>query len=181
MNGKRLVSKGLASAFTLSFLVTVLAPVNAGSFTAPASSTADVPLAQVSPTQRSNQSRANRTAETATASPPIAQSVTRTTGLTETAVTTNTAVVTVVETLTGTTILTDTATGAEAAVSSDEQPAVPAQIDDSAYANALEGTILANRTESSVRFFVEGQTFLLDPLRSIGLDLPRVDRCPQPL
>ncbi|MCB9160084.1 MAG: hypothetical protein H6644_09525 [Caldilineaceae bacterium] len=38
----------------------------------------------------------------------------------------------------------------------------------------LEGTIVANRSDASVRFFVEGQLFTLDPRRSIGLDLPRV-------
>ena len=44
---------------------------------------------------------------------------------------------------------------------------------ESEYDEVLEGTILANRTASSVRFFVEGETYLLDPGRSIGLDLPR--------
>ena len=41
------------------------------------------------------------------------------------------------------------------------------------YAGALEGTIIANRTELPVRFFVEGQTYDLAPLRSLGLLLPR--------
>lgn len=41
------------------------------------------------------------------------------------------------------------------------------------YASVLEGTIIANRTELPVRFFVEGQTFDLAPLRSLGLQLPR--------
>jgi hypothetical protein len=45
---------------------------------------------------------------------------------------------------------------------------------DAAYAEPIEGTIIANRTETDVRFFVEGATYTLDPLRSIGLDLPRV-------
>lgn len=38
----------------------------------------------------------------------------------------------------------------------------------------LEGTIIANRTELPVQFFVEGQTYSLDPRRSMGLSLPRV-------
>jgi hypothetical protein len=45
--------------------------------------------------------------------------------------------------------------------------------DDSAFAGALEGTIIANRTDLDVRFFVEGQTFDLAPLRSLGLPLLR--------
>lgn len=38
----------------------------------------------------------------------------------------------------------------------------------------LEGTIIANRTELPVQFFVEGQTYSLEPRRSMGLSLPRV-------
>ena len=40
-------------------------------------------------------------------------------------------------------------------------------------AGILAGTIIANRTEASVRYFVEGQTYDLAPLRSVGLQLPR--------
>ena len=45
---------------------------------------------------------------------------------------------------------------------------------DAEYAGPIEGTIIANRTEANVRFFVEGATYNLAPLRSIGLSLPRV-------
>lgn len=45
---------------------------------------------------------------------------------------------------------------------------------DAEYAGPIEGTIIANRTEVKVRFFVEGATYELAPLRSIGLSLPRV-------
>ncbi|MFN8439885.1 MAG: hypothetical protein U0175_03900 [Caldilineaceae bacterium] len=45
--------------------------------------------------------------------------------------------------------------------------------DDSAYSSIISGTIIANRTEQQALFFVEGATYLLDPLRSIGLQLPR--------
>ena len=38
----------------------------------------------------------------------------------------------------------------------------------------VEGTIVANRTDANVRFFLEGDTFLIDPQRAIGLELPRV-------
>lgn len=45
---------------------------------------------------------------------------------------------------------------------------------DAAYALPIEGTIIANRTDGTIRFFVEGATYELDALRSIGLELPRV-------
>jgi len=48
------------------------------------------------------------------------------------------------------------------------------QVLDEEYAGPIEGTIIANRTESNVRFFVEGATYELAPLRSVGLTLPRV-------
>ena len=44
---------------------------------------------------------------------------------------------------------------------------------DEAYAKAITGTIIANRTEAKLRFFVEGATYDLDALRSIGVALPR--------
>ena len=44
---------------------------------------------------------------------------------------------------------------------------------DAAYSSIISGTIIANRTEQQALFFVEGATYLLDPLRSIGLQLPR--------
>ena len=44
---------------------------------------------------------------------------------------------------------------------------------DPIYSSIISGTIVANRTEQQVLFFVEGATYLLDPLRSIGLQLPR--------
>lgn len=37
----------------------------------------------------------------------------------------------------------------------------------------LEGTIIANRTETTIRFFVEGKTYELIGLRSQGINLPR--------
>lgn len=40
-------------------------------------------------------------------------------------------------------------------------------------AGPIEGTIIANRTQAEVQFFVEGQTYTLSPLRSQGLALPR--------
>ena len=44
---------------------------------------------------------------------------------------------------------------------------------DAEYASVLEGTIVANRTESIVRFFVEGQTYEVAPRRAFGVNLPR--------
>lgn len=37
----------------------------------------------------------------------------------------------------------------------------------------IEGTVIANRTDSTVQFFVEGKTWQLDPLRSAGVELAR--------
>jgi len=51
-------------------------------------------------------------------------------------------------------------------------PSDPSALD-ARYAGALEGTIIANRTAANVRYFVEGQTYDLAALRSIGLQLPR--------
>jgi len=44
---------------------------------------------------------------------------------------------------------------------------------DEAYAAVLEGTIIANRSDAPIRFFVEGRTYEVAPLRSIGLSLLR--------
>ena len=95
-------------------------------------------------------------ATSAAATPAVATSV----GITETLGLTTTAPLTGSTVISATPILSETA---EAAT-----------IDDAAYAGVLQGTILANRTDSAIRFFVEGQTYTLDALRSIGLDLPRV-------
>jgi hypothetical protein len=37
----------------------------------------------------------------------------------------------------------------------------------------VEGTVIANRTNATVQFFVEGKTWQLDPLRSAGVNLAR--------
>ncbi|MCX6045038.1 MAG: hypothetical protein NT075_07985 [Chloroflexi bacterium] len=54
-------------------------------------------------------------------------------------------------------------------------PATPAPTPDAdaAYTGAITGTVIANRTEAKIRFFVEGATYNLEPLRSLGLTLPR--------
>ena len=44
---------------------------------------------------------------------------------------------------------------------------------DEVYREVLMGTIIANRTDVPIRFFVEGRTVEVAPLRSIGLDLMR--------
>lgn len=66
--------------------------------------------------------------------------------------------------------VTDTGTSTPTSVAPIVDTSTP---DDSAFARALEGTIIANRTDLNVRFFVEGQTFDLAPLRSLGLPLLR--------
>lgn len=44
---------------------------------------------------------------------------------------------------------------------------------DALYADILSGTIIANRTSVPIRFFVEGRTYEVAPLRAIGLELLR--------
>ncbi|MCS6825092.1 MAG: hypothetical protein NZ553_00620, partial [Caldilinea sp.] len=44
---------------------------------------------------------------------------------------------------------------------------------DALYTDVLSGTIIANRTDAPVRFFVEGRTYEVAPLRAIGLELLR--------
>ncbi|OUC05526.1 hypothetical protein RY27_26740, partial [Litorilinea aerophila] len=38
----------------------------------------------------------------------------------------------------------------------------------------LAGTIIANRSTATIKFFVEGETYTVAPERSLGLNLPRV-------
>jgi hypothetical protein len=61
-------------------------------------------------------------------------------------------------------------------ISTTASPAVPGGSDsalDEQYSEILAGTIIANRSEVSIRFFVEGQTYEVAPLRSVGIALPR--------
>ncbi|MFN8470473.1 MAG: hypothetical protein U0X20_33270, partial [Caldilineaceae bacterium] len=69
--------------------------------------------------------------------------------------------------LTGTEVITPSSTLTEAVT------AAPDSTLDSQYAGVLEGTIIANRTDANVRYFVEGQVYDLAPLRASGLPLPR--------
>ena len=91
------------------------------------------------------------------------QPLTPTGSLTSTVGVTLTAVVEV----TTTAALTDT-TGALT-----EETALDDAALDEAYAAVLEGTIIANRADAPIRFFVEGRTYEVAPLRSIGLTLLR--------
>ncbi|MCB0044420.1 MAG: hypothetical protein KDD92_03220 [Caldilineaceae bacterium] len=93
------------------------------------------------------------------------QTITATTGVTGVAVITDVTTITDVAGLTETTAVT---TGNAV---SDTAPALAA---DSAYTAVVEGTIIANRTDAAVRFFVEGETTRLDAQRALGLDLTRI-------
>ena len=75
--------------------------------------------------------------------------------------------------LTGTMALTGTEAITSGSTLTEEVTATPDPTLDSQYAGVLEGTIIANRTDSNVRFFVEGQVYDLVPLRALGLPLPR--------
>lgn len=61
---------------------------------------------------------------------------------------------------------------AEAEADEPDAPLDEGQLD-ALYSDALEGTIIANRTPANVTFFVEGELYRLAPLRSFGLELPR--------
>ena len=76
-------------------------------------------------------------------------------------------------TLTGAIALTSTEAITSGSTLTEEVTAAPDPTLDSQYAGVLEGTIIANRTDSNVRFFVEGQVYDLAPLRALGLPLPR--------
>jgi hypothetical protein len=115
-------------------------------------------------------------AETDTTEPVTStRSITASTGISGPAAITGTAPVTVSTPLTGAAAITDTetVTGTPAITSTGSITDSAAELD-AAYAEVVEGTIVANRTAADVRFFVEGETFMLDPQRSLGLDLPRV-------
>jgi len=96
------------------------------------------------------------------------QSVTVTLPLTDSAPLTATTPITTTEGLT-------TAQAADGAAQLLPEPtATPdATALDDEYSGVLVGTILANRTDAQVRFFVEGQTYEIAPLRALSLELPR--------
>ena len=56
---------------------------------------------------------------------------------------------------------------------STELPSSQPALTDAAYAEAIDGTVVANRTSASVTFFVEGELYRLAPLRSLGIQLRR--------
>jgi len=107
------------------------------------------------------------------AQPAVQQSaqVTTTQALTATAPLTNTTILTPATVLTATTAL--TATGAAGQLLPEPAATADATALDEEYSGILEGTILANRTDAQVRFFVEGQTYEIAPLRALSLELPR--------
>ncbi len=107
------------------------------------------------------------------AQPAVQQSaqLTTTQALTATAPLTNTTILTPATVLTATTAL--TATGAAGQLLPEPAATADATALDEEYSGILEGTILANRTDAQVRFFVEGQTYEIAPLRALSLELPR--------
>jgi hypothetical protein len=70
----------------------------------------------------------------------------------------------------------ETSQPAEATVEPADDALPPGQTDlseDNPVLGIVDGTILANRTDMTIKFFVEGQIYEVATLRSIGLDLPR--------
>lgn len=116
---------------------------------------------------------------TATVDASAAITVSDTTAVSDTAIVSATGALSDTATLSATLLMTVTV---PATVTSTVTPAVTStvavsteqQVLDAEYAGPIEGTIIANRTEANIRFFVEGATYELAPLRSIGLSLPRV-------
>lgn len=109
-----------------------------------------------------------------TPSQPVVQQsaqVTTTQALTATLPLTTTTALTATAALTATTGL--TSTDAAGQLLAEPTATVDATAIDGEYSGILEGTILANRTDAQVRFFVEGQTYEIAPLRAISLNLPR--------
>ena len=96
----------------------------------------------------------------------VASTMTAATGVTDTVATAT--LVTATVGVTSTEILTAT----EDALPAEETEADDAALDE-VYAAVLEGTIIANRADAPIRFFVEGRTYEVAPLRSIGLTLLR--------
>ncbi|MFN3335724.1 MAG: hypothetical protein ACK47M_24760, partial [Caldilinea sp.] len=111
----------------------------------------------------------NQQLPTPTPTLPTSISVRQRQPLTQTGSLTTTAGVTLTAAaeVTATAALTDT-TGALA-----EETVLDDAALDEAYAAILEGTIIANRADAPIRFFVEGRTYEVAPLRSIGLTLLR--------
>ncbi|NJN81437.1 MAG: hypothetical protein HC802_03575, partial [Caldilineaceae bacterium] len=70
--------------------------------------------------------------------------------------------------------LSSEAPGAPEAAAPSPTPTPDPSLLDAAYAGVLEGTIVANRTEWNVTFFVDGVTYNLAPMRSLGLQLARL-------
>lgn len=97
-----------------------------------------------------------------TATVGVSLTTTLTNPVATTAAVTNTGVVTAATTITPT----------EVVVGLSDNPGDEAATD-AAYGAILEGTIIANRADVSIRFFVEGRTYEVSPLRSIGLELLR--------
>jgi len=61
----------------------------------------------------------------------------------------------------------------ESGAALDEVASIDSTLTDAAYADAIDGTVVANRTSASVTFFVEGELYRLAPLRSLGIQLRR--------
>jgi hypothetical protein len=106
----------------------------------------------------------------------VTANITATTNMTATAPLTQTllnpAAAAIAAEITGTLSLTETVDGlANEAV--DELNPLDDPALDALYTDILSGTIIANRTSVPVRFFVEGRTYEVAPLRAIGLELLR--------
>ncbi len=167
------MKKTLIPVFVLVAVTTTSAPVLA----APADLLNAVARTNAGQTQVA-QSSSNQRGNSPTLS-PLQQStpLTPTDSLTSTANLTITAALSatgLLETAASSTVLTTSApmTATEVVTSTASAPIDETALD-AAYGAILEGTIIANRTDAPIRFFVEGNTYEVSPLRSIGLQLLR--------
>ncbi len=106
--------------------------------------------------------------------PRLTPTVTTTVPISPTTSLSNTTALSSTTTPSGTEVLTPSIPLTATTVSTAADAARAEQVLDAEYAGPIEGTIIANRTDANVRFFVEGATYELAPLRSVGLALPRM-------
>lgn len=109
----------------------------------------------------------NSAAATSTAQAAAQATITATPAAIEVVVVTPTPSATLTPTLTSTPTTPSTATITPTTASG------PANLVVADVQGVIEGTVIANRTGSTVQFFVEGQTWQLDALRSAGISLNR--------
>ncbi|MFO7632332.1 MAG: hypothetical protein R6W76_07330 [Caldilinea sp.] len=177
------MKKALISALVLMAAVMTVTPVLAAPIASP-STAVRTGVEQTQPGTATSRSQNQR--PVASIPPPIRQSqpLTQTTSLTETSrltatldLTATTGISSVLGVTSTDVISTDVTSTVEVTGTNVLTPTGGPQVDDpaldEAYSEILAGTIIANRSDVPIRFFIEGRTYEVAPLRSIGLALLR--------